>query len=181
MQIEKLITGAEEIEEVVSKSLELQDEIMDKITQTRSFIELQSRPKTPMLAATTTVEPQSVVNHDSSPQGESSASTVVTTPASSLVDSLSLTSTVEATSIVHSVVNPPTVHSETNYDLIAATHVQTVTTTTAGISFAGPPPTDPSKPISNHSQLFRFVSTCTYISSYCHSWASELPHSPTVQ
>ena len=56
-QIEKLITDAEEIEEVVSESLELQDEIMDKITQTR-LIELQSRPKTPMLAVKTIAEPQ---------------------------------------------------------------------------------------------------------------------------
>ena len=109
-QIEKLIRSEEDIEEVVSESLELQDDIMDKITMARRFIELQSIPKMPEIAVTTTVTQSVVINHDLSPQVESSSTmesstlTVATTPAVNSIDSLPPSIAVIATPIVNSIV-----------------------------------------------------------------------------
>ena len=96
---------------MVPESLELQDDIMDKITMARRFIELQSIPKMPEIAVTTTTVTQSVViNHDLSPQVESSStvdsstSTVATTPAVNSIDSLPPSTAVIATPIVNSIV-----------------------------------------------------------------------------
>ena len=74
---------------------------------------------------------------------------VITTVVNS-IDTLPSSTTVVATPIVNSIVNLPTAnHSEISHDHIAASHaiqqtdpaihIQTQTTTTAGVSFAGPP------------------------------------------